>query len=40
MTWQGGEITQTARPTYEPVRPNGPDCPPECRQGHVQIEIP
>ena len=40
ITGQGGEITQTARPTYEPVRPNGPDCPPECRQGHVQIEIP
>lgn len=40
ITWSGGETAQTTRPVYESVRPNGPDCPPECRVGHVSIEMP
>jgi hypothetical protein len=40
ITWGGAEIERAARPDYEAVRPNGPDCPPECRAGHVAIEFP
>jgi hypothetical protein len=40
FAWQGGEAAETAHPVYDAVRPNGPDCPPECRVGHVEFEIP
>lgn len=40
ITWQGGSYTLTGRPTYTTFMPNGPDCPPECRKGSMQVEIP
>jgi hypothetical protein len=27
-------------PTYETARPNGPDCPPECSQARLSINVP
>lgn len=36
----GGRTTaRTVRPTYERVQPNGPGCPPVCRQGRVRVEV-
>jgi len=36
----GGRTTErTVRPTYERVQPNGPGCPPICRQGRVRVEV-
>lgn len=31
--------TRTVRPSYETVQPNGPGCPPTCRQASVQIDL-
>lgn len=39
ITWNGGSVTETFRPSYETVRPNGPNCPPECQQGRVLITV-
>lgn len=30
-------LTRTLRPSYETLRPNGPDCPPTCRRAEVRI---
>lgn len=30
-------ITRTVRPDYRIVQPNGPDCPPTCRQAQVRL---
>ena len=40
ITWEGGESVQTVHPSYSLFRPNGPACPPECRTGHAQLEVP
>lgn len=34
-----GTVEREFTPTYEEVRPNGPGCPPVCRQGEVEIEV-
>jgi hypothetical protein len=39
ITWDGGEVERTVRPVYTESRPNGPDCPPVCRQGQVAIDL-
>jgi hypothetical protein len=31
---------EATNPEYTEVRPNGPDCPPLCRIGHVTIVVP
>lgn len=37
----GGErSSRTARPLVESVQPNGPDCPPTCRQARVTVPWP
>lgn len=33
----GDTIVRTVRPDYRVTQPNGPDCPPTCRQGQVQF---
>ncbi len=35
----GRTTARTVRPTYERVQPNGPGCPPICRQGRVRVEV-
>jgi hypothetical protein len=32
--------SRTVRPQVETVRPNGPDCPPTCRQARVTVPWP
>lgn len=34
-----GTVSKTYRPEYKLNRPNGPDCPPECRQATVTVNI-
>jgi hypothetical protein len=29
----------TLDPTYEDFRPNGPDCPPICRQARAEVDL-
>lgn len=36
----GEEIEQTFSPSYARSRPNGEDCPPECLNGAVTLELP
>jgi hypothetical protein len=38
--WKGGSQTAAAEPTYGSHRPNGPNCPPECKAGKVTIALP
>jgi hypothetical protein len=38
--WNGQSKTQTVSPSYYSFRPNGPDCPPECRSAFVEITLP
>lgn len=33
----GDTIVRTVRPHYRVTQPNGPDCPPTCRQAEVQF---
>jgi hypothetical protein len=40
ITWQGSNYTTSGRPSYHTFRPNGPFCPPECRAGSFQVDIP
>ena len=37
----GGQapVSRTYRPEYRMNRPNGPDCPPECRQATVTLTV-
>jgi hypothetical protein len=37
LTWAGGAREATVRPEYVAFQPNGPDCPPVCRQAVVQF---
>ena len=32
-------IEETRQPTYEVTRPNGPECPPECRNARVTVAL-
>ncbi|HEX6064680.1 MAG TPA: hypothetical protein VFZ04_10700, partial [Longimicrobiales bacterium] len=34
-----GTVSRTYRPEYKLNRPNGPDCPPECRQATVTVNV-
>jgi hypothetical protein len=36
----GARSSRTVRPRVETVQPNGPDCPPTCRQGRVTVPWP
>lgn len=38
-TVDGKNTTKTFKPTYTQVNPNGPDCPNQCKQGHVTLEL-
>jgi hypothetical protein len=33
-------FVEATNPEYTAVRPNGPDCPPICRIGHVTVVLP
>lgn len=37
LRFGGTERSESFTPTYETLRPNGPDCPPECRVGEVVL---
>jgi hypothetical protein len=39
MTWGDHDREWTVTPTYRDVQPNGPACPPTCRQGTIAITI-
>lgn len=39
-TSAGTRLTEIANPQYISSRPNGPDCPPVCRQATVTAELP
>ena len=34
-----GTVQRTFNPQYVATRPNGPDCPPECRQATVTVNV-
>lgn len=40
LTWEGGIVSDTVQPTYATTQPNGPDCPPTCRQGSLTLTLP
>lgn len=42
ITIQGESVdfTDSFMPEYELTRPNGPDCPPECRRATITVTIP
>lgn len=40
VTKGGKTATTTQSPEYRVVQPNGPQCPPECRQARVRAESP
>ena len=35
----GGTVTRSYRPEYQNNRPNGPNCPPECKQATVIVTV-
>ena len=35
----GQKITRAYQPEYQNSRPNGPDCPPQCRQATVVVSV-
>jgi hypothetical protein len=37
ITAGGGTSSQVVRPEYVETQPNGPNCPPTCRQARVQV---
>lgn len=39
ITWADHDRDWTVNPTYRDVQPNGPACPPTCRQGTIAITI-
>ncbi len=39
VTGGGRQMSVTLQPAYEDVQPNGPDCPPTCRQATVTIDL-
>ena len=34
-----GTVSKTFRPEYRANRPNGPDCPPDCRQATITLAV-
>jgi hypothetical protein len=40
VTTAAGTTTQSVQPTYTDSQPNGPNCPPTCRQGSVTVALP
>jgi hypothetical protein len=36
----GSRLTEIANPMYVTARPNGPNCPPVCRQARVTADLP
>jgi hypothetical protein len=36
----GSRDTEISNPVYSTLRPNGPDCPPLCRQASVTAQLP
>ena len=36
----GSRLTEIANPAYVTLQPNGPDCPPLCRQASVTAQLP
>jgi hypothetical protein len=40
VTWQSGSYKQDANPSYQTVQPNGPNCPPTCRQATMPLSLP
>lgn len=39
VTGAGQQMFSTLQPAYEDVQPNGPDCPPTCRQATIAIDF-
>jgi len=39
VTSAAGTVRREVRPEYRKVRPNGPDCPPECRQARIVVTL-
>ncbi len=39
VSWATASVEATAKPEYSNYRPNGPDCPPECRVAAVYIDM-
>jgi hypothetical protein len=39
VSWEDNDVVASFQPNYETVRPNGPDCPPECRQAEVTLDL-
>jgi hypothetical protein len=39
VTSQAGTVSRNYSPEYRTTRPNGPDCPPECRQAVVTVTV-
>lgn len=41
LTVTGAEqaLSVTLEPTYEDFQPNGPDCPPVCRQARAEVDL-
>ena len=40
VTTVGGSRDADVQPAYAESRPNGPDCPPVCRQAAVEVPLP
>lgn len=40
VTTEAGTRSETVRPRYLESRPNGPGCPPLCRQARVTVGLP
>lgn len=40
VEWEGGRVSDTVQPKYQVERPNGPNCPGECRVGGVVLTLP
>lgn len=39
IRWDGGSITESFRPVYQMIEPNGPGTIPQCKVGVVEIDI-
>lgn len=39
VTSQAGTVTRNYMPEYRLSRPNGPNCPPECRQATINVAV-
>jgi hypothetical protein len=39
VSWATASVTASAQPDYRKWRPNGPDCPPECRMAEVVVDL-